>query len=448
MNDRVIVPLWALGLFIVIMNTTMFNVSIPGIIGELGVTAELGSWIISSYSIGYALTTVIYSRLSDSVSIRLLIAIGVTILMTGSVCGIFATDFNTLLLARILQSGGAGAIAGLGMVIVSRHIPYERRGSALALISAASAMAFGMGPIVGGIVYQTFGWGGLFAITCLVILIFPIIIPLLPKEERAETKAFTFDMIGAGLTVINTISLLLAVTQRSVWIFVLCLASVVVHGLYLRRNKPTFIRKELLKQPPYVKLLVVGFCVMSLNLGNLFLMPLVLASEFQTSAMGIGFMIAPGAILTAVISRYVGRGIDRLGNGTFILWGHVSLAGVALVFSLFTSISPLVILIGYLVFSPAFSATLSALNNEVSRILPDEYIGSGMGMMQLAQFMGGSLAVAVCGVLISFHVNVSIIHEYGFVYLCLLGLIVCSLVVYLWFRHSAANGKNSDGSTL
>lgn len=443
MNDRIIVPLWAFGLFIVIMNTTMFNVSIPGIIGQLDVTAELGSWIISSYSIGYALTTVIYSRLSDSVSIRLLIAIGVTVLTTGSVSGIFATDFNTLLLARILQSAGAGAIAGLGMIIVSRYIPYERRGSALALISAASAMAFGMGPIVGGVVYQTFGWSGLFAITCLVILIFPVIIPLLPKEEP---KAFQFDVIGGLLTVINTITLLLAVTQRSILLLVICVVTIVIHGFYVNRDKPTFIRKELLKQPPYLKLLAVGFCVMSLNLGNLFLMPLVLANEFGTSAMNIGFMIAPGAIVTAIISRYVGRGIDKLGNRKFLLWGHVLLAAVAAVFALFTSVSPLVILIGYLFFSPAFSATLSALNNEVSRILPDEFIGSGMGMMQLAQFMGGSLSVAICGILISFHVNVSIIHEYGFVYVCLFALILCSMVIYLWFQFSLQKEERKASS--
>lgn len=443
MNDRIIVPLWAFGLFIVIMNTTMFNVSIPGIIGQLDVTAELGSWIISSYSIGYALTTVIYSRLSDSVSIRLLIAIGVAVLTTGSVSGIFATDFNTLLLARILQSAGAGAIAGLGMIIVSRYIPYERRGSALALISAASAMAFGMGPIVGGVVYQTFGWSGLFAITCLVMLIFPIIIPLLPKEEA---KAFQFDVIGGLLTVVNTITLLLAVTQRSIWLLLICVVTIVIHGFYVNRDKPTFIRKELLKQPPYLKLLAVGFCVMSLNLGNLFLMPLVLANEFGTSAMNIGFIIAPGAIVTAIISRYVGRGIDKLGNRKFLLWGHVFLAAVAAVFALFTSASPLVILIGYLFFSPAFSATLSALNNEVSRILPDEFIGSGMGMMQLAQFMGGSLSVAICGILISFHVNVSIIHEYGFVYVCLFALILCSFVIYLWFQFSVPKEGREESS--
>lgn len=63
MNDKVVMPLWTFCLFIVVMNTTMFNVSLPTIIQDLQISADLGSWIISSYSIGYALSTVIYSRL-------------------------------------------------------------------------------------------------------------------------------------------------------------------------------------------------------------------------------------------------------------------------------------------------------------------------------------------------------------------------------------------------
>jgi sugar phosphate permease len=85
MNDRIVMPVWTIGLFIIVMNTTMFNVSIPSIIGDLGITADMGSWIISSYSIGYALSTVIYSRLSDVVPIRWLLTVGLTILGLSSI---------------------------------------------------------------------------------------------------------------------------------------------------------------------------------------------------------------------------------------------------------------------------------------------------------------------------------------------------------------------------
>ena len=102
MNDKIVMPLWTMCLFIVVMNTTMFNVSLPTIIQDLQISADLGSWVISSYSIGYALSTVIYSRLSD--------------------------------------------------------------------------------PIVGGVISQYFGWNGLFGITCLVLIVLPVLLRLLPRR--------------------------------------------------------------------------------------------------------------------------------------------------------------------------------------------------------------------------------------------------------------------------
>jgi DHA2 family metal-tetracycline-proton antiporter-like MFS transporter len=96
MNDKIVMPVWTIGLFIVVMNTTMFNVFIPSIIQDLGITADLGSWVISSYSIGYALSTVIYSRLSDVLPIRKLLTVGLLVLGSSSVFGLFARDFNSI----------------------------------------------------------------------------------------------------------------------------------------------------------------------------------------------------------------------------------------------------------------------------------------------------------------------------------------------------------------
>lgn len=62
--------------------------------------------------------------------------------------------------------------------------------------------------------------------------------------------------------------------------------------------------------PGYLKLVAVGFCILVLNLGNLFLMPLALANLFDKSALMIGLYIAPGALLSAFLTRYVGRFID------------------------------------------------------------------------------------------------------------------------------------------
>ncbi|NEW08386.1 multidrug efflux MFS transporter [Paenibacillus sp. SYP-B3998] len=431
MNDKVVMPVWTIGLFIVVMNTTMFNVSIPSIIRELSISADMGSWVISSYSIGYALATVIYSRLTDVVSLRRLLTIGLLVLGLSSVFGLFARDFNALLIARILQSAGAGVMAGLGLVLASRYIPIERRGSAIAMISAGSAMAFGLGPIVGGLISEYFGWNGLFAITCLVLVILPVLLNLLPKENAVP---FRFDGLGAFLTIVNAGTLLLAVTQRSLVWFCISVLSILAHAWHMKHKKEPFINPDLLTKSAYRKLLAIGFCILVMNLGNLFLMPLALANLFHQSALTIGLTIAPGAILSAFLTRYVGRWIDRYGNLRFLFIGHGILTVVMAAFYFILGVSPAIILCGYLCFSPAFSATIASLNNETSRILPKSFVGSGMGLMQLIQFFGGSISVAACGILLALEKNASLVHAYRDVYGVLFLVSLCSLGVLLWYK--------------
>jgi DHA2 family metal-tetracycline-proton antiporter-like MFS transporter len=434
LNDKILMPIWTFCLFIVVMNTTMFNVSIPSIIEDIHVSADLGSWIISSYSLGYAISTVVYSRLSDIISIRRLLTVGLLILGLSSILGVFADDFQTLLLARILQSAGAGAMAGLGLVLASRYIPIERRGRAIALISTGSAMAFGLGPIIGGLISEYLGWNGLFAVTCLVLAVLPLLLRLIPKDLPPQTAKF--DVKGAFLTIVHAVTLLMAVTQLSFIWFAVSILSFFIHAWHLKREKETFINIELLKKPGYRKLLFIGFCILVLNLGNLFLMPLALARLYDKSALTIGLIIAPGAIFSAIMMRFVGRWIDRHGNLRFLLIGHVILILVLAYFSWNLSSTPLVILCGYLCFSPAFSTTMATLNNEASRILPRVLIGSGMGLLQLIQFFGGSVSVAICGLLLEYQRNALPAIAFQHVYLLLLFVSLCSMGMLLWYWKS------------
>lgn len=436
MNDRVVMPVWMLGLFVVVMNTTMFNVSVPSIINDLGISSDLGSWIVSSYSIGYALSTVIYSRLSDIAPIRRLVAIGLLILGLSSILGIFAHGFTVLLTARILQSAGAGAMSGLGLVMASRYIPIERRGRAISMIAAGSAMAFGLGPIAGGVISEYFGWNGLFVVTCLVLVILPVLLKLLPKENPQPAS---FDYLGAAWTVMNASTLLIAVTQQSVLWLTGSIVTILLHVLHIRRSKGkgTFVNPEVFKQPGYIRLLVVGFCLLIINLGNLFLMPLMLANLFHKSEMIIGFLIAPGALLSAILTPFVGRWLDRYGNVRFLFIGTAVLTAVLALFMTALGSSPYVIMGGYLLFSPAFSATLASLNNQTSSILPKHLIGSGMGMMQLIQFFGGSLSVAVCGLLLHKMSNSSLEHAYNHVYQLLFACPIIAIAMLGWYYSSS-----------
>ncbi|MGO0062353.1 MFS transporter [Brevibacillus fluminis] len=433
MNDRITMPIWAGGNFLVVMNTTMFNVSLPTVIDQLHITAGLGSWIVSGYSIMFALATIIFSRLSDFIPIRKLISIGLLLLGISSVLGYAADSFGVVLLARLLQASGAGAMPGLGMVLASRYVPYERRGRAISMIASGSALAFGLGPVIGGAITQYLGWHELFLVTCLVIGLIPVLWRLLPKEAQ---KPVGFDFVGAGLTVIASAALLLAITQLSLLYLLVGAAALFALIRQLRKAERPFIHPALFGNAGYRKLVMIAFLVFILNMSMLFLMPLILATVFAKGAATIGMVIFPGAIFSAVLMKWVGRWIDRYGNFRFLLGGQLVLGAAMLLLATMLHASMYIVLAAYVLFAPSLSAVTSALSNEISRILPKELIGSGMGLSQLSQYLGGSFAVAVCGLLMVWQKEMPPANAFQHIYLLLIAVLAIALGLLYQYRKS------------
>lgn len=434
MNDKITIPVWAIGTFLVVMNTTMFNVALPDVIEQLHITAGQGSWIVSGYSIVFALSTIIFSRLSDFIPIRKLWLIGVTLLMLASVVGFFSDSFGLVLFARLFQASGAGATPGLGMVLASRYVPYERRGRAITMIASGSALAFGLGPVIGGAITQYLGWHELFLVTCLVVVLVPFLLRLIPKESLPKVP---FDYFGAACIVVTSSAFLLAVTQLSFVVLIVSLVCLFITIRHLRRAEKPFIPPVLLQNPGYRKLVLLAFMAFVLNLSMLFLMPLIYAKVFQLGAATIGLMIFPGAFLSACLMKLVGRWIDRYGNFRFLVLGHSLLAVSMLIVFLWLDVSPYVTLFAYLLFSPSLSAVTSSLSNEVSRILPKHLIGSGMGLTQLSQYLGGSFAVAVCGILLVWQQQLSPTLAFKNIYLLLFVIMIGSLGMLALYRKGA-----------
>ncbi|NOU97720.1 MFS transporter [Paenibacillus sp. LMG 31456] len=440
MKDNVVIPVWSIGTFLVVMNTTMFNVSLPEIMAQLHISAGFASWIVSGYSIGFALSTIIFSRLSDFIPIRKLLAIGLSCLGVSSVIGFMAQGFDMLLTARLLQSCGAGAMPGLGMVLASRYVPFERRGRAITMIASGSALAFGVGPVAGGIITEFFGWQELFLVTCLVIPLVPVLWRMLPKEEQSKVR---FDLFGAALIVVTATALLIAIASLSVVFLIIGIAAAIILFRHLYKVKEPFIQPLLFRNSGYRKLIFMAFSAFVLNMSMLFLMPLVLANGFHKSAASVGLMIFPGAIVSAFLMRYVGRWIDRFGNMRFLLAGHILMGLSLILISLGIHMSAFVLTFAYLIFAPSLSTITSTLSNEVSRILPKEQIGSGMGLSQLSQYMGGSFAVALCGLLIVWQGQLAPLFAYQHIYMLLVVVLLLSLFTMWRYTKSKQPLKNS-----
>ncbi|CAH1213393.1 Putative multidrug resistance protein MdtD [Paenibacillus allorhizoplanae] len=379
---------------LVIMNTMMFNLALPKISLQFELSPSTASWIVTGYSIIFAIASITYSRLSDFVPIRRLYVIALLSLGGASILGLFTDSFGLLLLTRLIQASGAGAIPSLGIVFVTRYIPLSRRGRAMSLILSAASLGLGLGPVAGGSIVQYLGWHFLFVITGVTLLLIPIFLILLPKEKPASGS---FDFIGALLLGIGTTGLLLFLTSKSLVALLVGILAIALFALRIRRVSQPFVLPALFGDRPYMSLGAIGVFSYMISFGFLFLAPQMLARVFGLAPLTSGLLLFPGALLAMLVSNRVGRIIDRYGNTAllrYVPWLMlVSTVGLALT----ASYSYYWIAALYILVSISFTTLSSAVSNELSRQLTTDRIGSGMGLFQLLQFFSGAFAVALSG---------------------------------------------------
>lgn len=427
LQENKLIFIWSFTILLVVMNTTMFNVALPYILLEFSLSSSTASWLVSCYSIMFALSTLTFSRLSDFIPIPRLLLSGISIFGIASILGFFSTHFLLLLIARIFQAAGAGSVMGLSMITAGRYIPISRRGKAMAIIASAASLAFGLGPVIGGVITQYFGWNYLFAVTGISVLSIPFLQKLLPKEV---IKRGHFDLYGAILTGLSVTGLLLFLSTFSYEILLGTVALSVIWWIYLNKIEEPFIPPILLKNKQYTKLLFIGCAAFFINFSNLFLMPIILTTVYEKNPVEVGMIIFPGAIIAVIAGQRIGRLIDRLGNTPIIVLGQLFLLSASILFAWLSTQNPYFILSTYMFASVGFTSLSSSVSNEVTRILPITQIGSGIGIVQLIQFFGGGIGVTISGILLTLQVGITDEMIYRNIYIFFSFVIIISTIVY------------------
>ncbi|WP_409340747.1 MFS transporter [Paenibacillus sp. MBLB4367] len=413
MREGMVTVLLGLSIVLVIMNTMMFNLALPDVASAFDLTASSASWIVTGYSIVFAISSITYSRLSDFVPIRRLFIIGLLSLGIAAIGGFFSGSFVPLLIARILQASGAGSIPALSLVLVTRYVPLERRGKAMATIMSAASLGLGLGPVAGGVIVQYLGWHYLFAVTAATLLLIPFYARLLPKERPASGS---FDAVGALFAGIGTTGLLLFLTNQSWMALAAGLAAVALFVLRIWLAADPFVQPGLFRNRPFLTLGAVGIVAYLCSFATLFLMPQILVHRFGLSASQSGLVIFPGSILAMIVSRWVGKIIDKHGNRAIIRYVPLLLLVSVILFALLATTSYWAILFIYMLLSVGFTFLSSSISNEMSRILPAAQIGSGLGLFQLLQFFSGAFGVAVTASALVWQRKLPLSAAYGNIY--------------------------------
>lgn len=307
----------SLAVFMNVLDTSIANVSIPSISGDLGVASDQGTWVITSFAVANAISVPLTGWLTDRIGqVRLFVGSIILFVISSWLCGL-APSLPFLLAARVLQGAVAGPMIPLSQTLLLASYPRAKAPIALALWSMTTLTAPVAGPILGGWISDNISWPWIFYVNIPVGIVAAIASWMIFRTRDSDIKKAPIDNVGLALLVIwvGSLQVMLDKGKDLDWFnstVIVALALIAVIGFAF------FVIWELTADHPVVDLslfskrnftggtiaLAVGY---GLYFGNLVLLPLWLQTTIGYTATDAGLVLAPVGLFAVLLSPVTGR---------------------------------------------------------------------------------------------------------------------------------------------
>ena len=323
-----------LGTMMNAIDSSIVNVAVPYMRGSLGASVEEISWVTTGYILSNVIVTPLIALVSSRVGRKRFYFYSIVIFTVSSIlCGL-ATTLPLLVLARVIQGIGGGALGPLSQSIMRERFAPHEQGTAMGIFGLGVVVGPALGPTLGGWLVDHFSWPWIFYINvpfgvlnCLMVLRYLDDPPYLVRERGR------IDFAGVALLVLSLCSLQLFLEEgrRYDWFdsgFIVMLAFLAVGGLIL------FVWREMTVDLPAVDLSLLGnanfasgiFISGILGMGlfaSMFLLPLFLQQLLGYSAIDSGLTLMPRSIATGLTLPVAGRLYNRVGPRYLVATGLV-----------------------------------------------------------------------------------------------------------------------------
>ncbi|HEY9024159.1 MAG TPA: DHA2 family efflux MFS transporter permease subunit [Burkholderiaceae bacterium] len=328
----------SLATFMNVLDTSIANVALPSIAGNLGASANQGTWVITSFGVANAISVPLTGWLVQRVgAVRLFTASVLLFVLTSWLCG-FAPTLGALIFFRILQGLVAGPMIPLSQSLLLSTYSPQRAGTALSMWAMTTLVAPVAGPLLGGWITDNYSWPWIFYINIPVGLLAAGVTWAIYRHRETPTRKLPIDGVGLGLLVawVGSLQVILDKGKELDWFHsttIVALAIVCAVGFVL------FLVWELTEEHPIIDLTLfkrrnfaIGTAVLSLAwlvyFGNVVLLPLWLQQYLAYTATAAGFALAPVGVLAVLLSPMVGKILPKvdprwLSTTSFVVFGIV-----------------------------------------------------------------------------------------------------------------------------
>ncbi len=393
----------SLATFMQVLDTTIANVALPTISGNLGVSSEQGTWVITSFAVSNAIALPLTGWMSRRFGqTRLFLASVILFILTSFLCGI-SQSMTQLVIFRALQGFFAGPLYPMAQTLLLSIYPAAKRGMALSLLAMVTVVAPIVGPLAGGWITDNYTWPWIFFIN-VPIGIFAAMLVFAQLKGRSEVAEHQpIDYIGLGLLVVG-VGLLQVVLDKGNDLDWFSSNFIIIGALIAAIALTALVIWEFTDKHPIVNLRLFryrnfSFGTLALVLGysgffgiNL-LLPQWLQTQLGYTPVWAGLAAAPIGILPVFMSPLVGRYAHKfdlrlLAGGSFLVIGVSCFMRAD--FTTQVDYYHIAMIQGFmgigvaLFFMPTTSILLSSLS-------PRE-IADGSGLATFLRVLGGSFA--------------------------------------------------------
>lgn len=339
------IRLWIAGLvlalanFIVILDLTIANVSVPHISGGLAVSVSSGTWVITSYAVAEAICVPLTGWLAGRFGeLRVFMVSLIGFGLFSVLCGL-SSSLEMLVLFRIGQGFCGGPLIPLTQTLMLRIFPREKHSSAMALWAVTMVIAPILGPIFGGLISDNWSWEWIFFINTPIIAVIFFCVFVMLRRIKTPTQKLPIDRVGLFLLVmwVGALQLMLDKGREEDWFsspFIVACAVIAAIAFC------AFMIWELTEEHPIVDLKVFrhrGFSAATLALtisfGIYFAAVVVIPQWLQTSlgytATQAGYAVAFAGVLAVVSSPFVPRLMKRFDPRLLVFCGIAWLGVIA-----------------------------------------------------------------------------------------------------------------------
>jgi DHA2 family multidrug resistance protein len=323
----------ALASMMQVIDTSIVNVAIPHMMGNLGATVEEISWVSTGYIIAAAIIIPLTGWFAGFFG-RKRYFVGSIILFTiaSLLCGLSRT-LQELVLWRIVQGIGGGALIATSQAILWESFPREEVGTGMAFFGIGVMVGPTLGPTLGGWLTDNYSWPWIFFINIPVGALAVSMIMAYVHDNPEHQRSTKVDGMGIALLAlaVGSVQLMLERGERLDWfdsglvtalaaLFVASTALLIIHEL--RTDHPA-INLRLFAQPQFLAGSLLGIVLGAGLFGSVFILPIFLQGMLHMTAWQTGLIILPGAIATAASMGVVGRLSAAVDNRLLIVIGSV-----------------------------------------------------------------------------------------------------------------------------